>query len=252
MSVPLNKGENKMNILSIGNSFSQDAQRYIHKIARADGLDLNTHNLYIGGCSLERHHRNMLSGKNEYELELNGVGTGFKVSLDEALLNRAWDIITIQQVSTSSMNYDTYQPYLDNLIAYVREFVPKAKIVIHQTWACEEGSPRLQSLGYEKQIDYHNDIKAAYDKAAEDIEADFIIPSGELFQKLIKAGVSPVHRDTYHASYGTARYAMGLLWYAMLTGNEIKNNTFCDFDEPVTDEEIQEIKSCVMQLTGEK
>lgn len=237
-----------MNILSIGNSFSQDAQRYIHKIARADGVDLNTHNLYIGGCSLEHHHRNMLSGNAEYELELNGVGTGFNVSLDEALLNRAWDIITIQQVSSSSMNYETYQPYLNNLVEYIREFVPKAKIVIHQTWACEEGCGRLEALGYEKQIDYHNDIKAAYDKAAEDIGADFVIPSGELFQKLINAGISPLHRDKYHATYGTTRYAMGLLWYAMITGNDITDNTFSDFDEPVTDEEVAIIKKCVKEL----
>ncbi|MBQ3124167.1 MAG: DUF4886 domain-containing protein [Clostridia bacterium] len=238
-----------MNILSIGNSFSQDAQRYIHKIARADGVDLNTHNLYIGGCSLERHHRNMLSGEREYELELNGVGTGFYVSLDEALLNRAWDVITVQQVSTGSMDYDTYQPYLNRLVEYIRECVPKAKVVIHQTWACEEGSERLHGLGYEKQIDYHNELKKAYDKAAKDIKADFIIPSGELFQKLISAGISPVHRDTFHASYGTARYAMGLLWYSMLTGRDITNNTFSDFDEPVTDEEIAKIKACVKELT---
>lgn len=239
-----------MNILSIGNSFSQDAQRYIHKIARADGVDLNTHNLYIGGCSLERHHRNMLSGEREYELELNGVGTGFKVSLDEALLNRAWDVITVQQVSNFSMDYDTYQPYLDRLVEYIRECVPKAKVVVHQTWACEEGSPRLERLGYKKQIDYHNELKKAYDKAAKDIDADFVIPSGELFQKLINAGISPVHRDTFHASYGTARYAMGLLWYSMLTGRDITNNTFSDFDEPITDEEITKIKACVKELTN--
>ena len=30
-----------MNVLSIGNSFSQDAQRYLHSIARADGMGLN-------------------------------------------------------------------------------------------------------------------------------------------------------------------------------------------------------------------
>ena len=48
----------KMNILSIGNSFSQDAQRYLHRIAKADGCTLNTFNLYIGGCPLSLHYRN--------------------------------------------------------------------------------------------------------------------------------------------------------------------------------------------------
>jgi hypothetical protein len=50
-----------MKILSIGNSFSQDAQRYISKIAAARGEELYTKNLHIGGCSLERHHSNMLT-----------------------------------------------------------------------------------------------------------------------------------------------------------------------------------------------
>ena len=30
-----------MNVLSIGNSFSQDAQRYLHQIAAADGYDVS-------------------------------------------------------------------------------------------------------------------------------------------------------------------------------------------------------------------
>ncbi|MBQ7726439.1 MAG: DUF4886 domain-containing protein, partial [Clostridia bacterium] len=43
-----------MKVLSIGNSFSQDAQRYLHGIARADHTEMRAVNLYIGGCSLER------------------------------------------------------------------------------------------------------------------------------------------------------------------------------------------------------
>ncbi|MGN1128615.1 MAG: DUF4886 domain-containing protein, partial [Candidatus Flemingiibacterium sp.] len=44
-----------LKVLSIGNSFSQDAQRWLHDIAAADGVELLAKNLYIGGCSLERH-----------------------------------------------------------------------------------------------------------------------------------------------------------------------------------------------------
>ena len=77
-----------MKILAIGNSFSQDATRYLYGIARADGVNLEVVNLYIGGCSLERHYRNMLSAERAYGLEINGHKTGFFVSLDEALANR--------------------------------------------------------------------------------------------------------------------------------------------------------------------
>ena len=50
-----------MKILSIGNSFSEDAQRYLHQIANANGDDIFCANLYIGGCSLERHYNNIIN-----------------------------------------------------------------------------------------------------------------------------------------------------------------------------------------------
>ena len=240
-----------MNILSIGNSFSQDAQRYLHKIARADGVNINTFNLFIGGCPLSLHYRNMLSEESVYTLEMNGVSTSFKVSLKEALLNRDWDIITIQQVSSKSPYYETYQPYLDKIVEYVRQCVPKAKIAIHQTWAYEQDSRRLNvELGYNNHIDMFNDIKKAYQKAAKAIGADLLIPSGALFQKLIASGIEKVHRDTFHASLGVGRYAIGLLWYSVITGKDIRNNMFSDFDEEISKTEIEIVKKCVAEING--
>ena len=109
-----------MNILAIGNSFSQDATRYLHDIAAADGVTMHIANLYIGGCSLERHYRNMLSGQRAYELQYDGHLTGFNVSLQEALLNRAWDVVTLQQASPCSMDADSYFPYIAELYTYVK------------------------------------------------------------------------------------------------------------------------------------
>ncbi len=240
-----------MNILSIGNSFSCDAQRYLHRIAKADGYTLNTFNLYIGGCPLSLHYRNMLSGEKAYMLEMNGESTGFKVSLKEALLNRDWDVVTVQQVSGKSPYYETYQPYLNKIVEYVRHCVPKAKIVMHQTWAYEQDSNRLNVvLGYNNHTDMFKDLQAAYKKAAKAIDADFIIPSGEVFQKLIASGIEKVHRDTFHASLGIGRYALGLIWYSTLTGNDILNNTFCDFDEEISETEIETVKKCVNEIRG--
>ena len=129
-----------MNILSIGNSFSQDAQRYLHRIAKADGCTLNTFNLYIGGCPISLHYRNMISEERAYMLEMNGESTGFKVSLKEALLNRDWDFVPVQQASLKSTDYETYQPYLNEIVNYIKRCAPKAKIAIHQTWAYEQDS----------------------------------------------------------------------------------------------------------------
>lgn len=238
-----------MNVLAIGNSFSQDATRYLAQIARADKFDLKVVNICIGGCPLERHYRNMLGDTRDYQLELNGVFSGFYTTIKEALLSRSWDVITLQQVSQESPYYECYQPYLNELAAYIRKYSPKAKLMLHQTWAYEQGSERLCSeLGYTDHTDMFSDIKAAYEKAAEDICADAIIPSGALMQQLIRNGIEKVHRDTFHADFGVSRYAIGLLWYKLLSGNSIDENTFNDFDIPVSDEEIAIAKKSVNEI----
>ena len=132
-----------MNILAIGNSFSQDATRYLTQIAAARGVYFRTVNLYIGGCPLVRHYNNLLHDARAYSLEYGGETTGFYVSIRQALRARKWDVITLQQVSHKSPRYETYQPYLDVLAAECRRLCPDAKLFIHQTWAYEDGSKRL-------------------------------------------------------------------------------------------------------------
>lgn len=237
------------NILAIGNSFSQDASRYIHRIARADGVTLNITNLYIGGCPLERHFRNMRSDARDYSLDYNGEETKFKVSLKEALLNRSWDVVTVQQASHKSYDKESYLPYITSLIDYVKQLCPKAKIVIHQTWAYETGSAKILSTPFTDHFEMLKAVKQAYAEIAAEVSNEGIIPSGELMGYLLEHGVEKVHRDTFHASRGLGRYAMGLLWYRMLTGAEVKDNTFCDFDEPVEEAHIQLAKEFVDSCT---
>ncbi len=238
-----------MKILAIGNSFSQDATRYLYGIARADGVSLEVVNLYIGGCSLERHYRNMLSGERAYALEVNGHKTGFSVSLDEALLNRQWDVVTLQQASHVSADKDSYTPYIEALVGYVRECQPKAKVFVHQTWAYEKESVRLKEVAkFETPADMMTAVRNAYKNAAELINADGIIPSGDVLEKMLDSGIEKIHRDTFHASYGPGRYALALTWYRALTGNDVKDNAFCDFDEEVASSQMQIAKACVEDI----
>ena len=236
-----------MNILAIGNSFSQDATRYVHAIARSIGQKWNTANLYIGGCPLEKHFRNMHTEACAYELQWNGTNTGFYVSLREALLSRSWDIITLQQASHYSAFYDTYQPYLNELAAYVRSLCPKAKLYIHQTWAYEANSQKLESVAFPTPDAMFAAVEKAYDQAAADISADGIIPSGKLMLQLSEH--TPVHRDTYHASLGIGRLALGLLWYAVLSGQSVAACPFRDTDEPVEEALVATAIALVESLT---
>lgn len=238
-----------LKVLAIGNSFSQDATRYLHQIAKADGFDVEVLNLYIGGCSLEMHVNNINVNASAYEYQLNGERSEKKISILDALLSDKWDIVTLQQVSTQSVDYKTYQPFLNELSEYVKRCASKAMQIIHQTWSYEEGSEKLcQTMGYNTQKEMFEDLERAYNLAAKDLGGLKIIPSGKAFQKAIEYGLTNLHRDTFHASLGIGRYILGLTWYKTLTGNDIEKNSFNDFDEPVSEEEIAIAKKVVSAL----
>ena len=48
-----------MKLLSIGNSFSTDAHRFLHTVAEQNLCEIDTANLFIGGCSLQTHWQNV-------------------------------------------------------------------------------------------------------------------------------------------------------------------------------------------------
>ncbi len=84
-----------MNVLSIENSFSRDAQRYIHGIVRSDGEKINVFNLYIGGCALSGHYRNTLVCKEEAEIKINKF---HKRVLSKLLKNQKYSLHEIVNV----------------------------------------------------------------------------------------------------------------------------------------------------------
>lgn len=227
-------------VLSIGNSYSQDAQRYLHDLARSEGVAMETVNLYIGGCSLERHFRNLVGDRKEYMLQINGhAAEGFSVTITEVLTARNWDVVTLQQASPQSYVEDSYYPYINELADYVRSVCPKAKLLIHQTWGYEDGSDRIHNQGFETYDEMFAAIRPCYDKAAEAIGVDGILPGGLAFQYALHHGVKKIHRDTFHASYGLGRFILGLVWYGMITGNDISKVNYHDFDEEVAEEEYK-------------
>jgi len=235
-----------MDILSIGNSFSTDATRYVYEAAKNQGRNIRTINMYIGGCPLELHYRNMLSDAKAYTLDINGVSWGLKASIREMLLAQHWDAVTVQQVSHLAPCYETYQPYLNALCDFIRKYQPKAKLYIHETWGYKEGSDRL--LNFMK-IDTHKamykKIRDAYAQAARDVNADGIIHSGFVMNELSEY---KLHRDDFHASLGAGRYALALTWLKTFTDVDITKNTFSYFDEAVSEELINAVKAAVSRL----
>lgn len=226
-----------MKILSIGNSFSEDATRYLHQVAKNDGFDLRVVNLYIGGCPLSLHHRNIMGDRKSYDLQVNGVSTGFPISIKEALLNDDWDFVTVQQVSGKSYDYETYQPYLNVLCEYIKKYCPQAEILIHETWGYNPRGKALADRCFKSHSDMFKSVDAAYEKAA--AEMGFRrIPSGFAMENLVKSGIENSHRDEIHASLGVGRLTLALTWYKFLTGNSVNEISLAEYDEPIDEKEL--------------
>ena len=237
-----------MKILAIGNSFSQDATRYIREIAKSNGDKIKVVNLYISGCPLYRHYINILDNNETYNVQIDGENTNFMTSIQKALASDNWDVVTLQQSSPESGYFEMYEPYLNLITDTVKLYSPESKIYVHQTWAYNDKSPKLQKVGFNSHNEMFEKVKDAYDKMFDYIKADGLIPSGELIKKLTDAGIENTHRDGHHLSRGVSRYAVGLLWYGLLMGREIDTVPFNDFDEEVTEEEIKIVKKAVKEL----
>lgn len=246
-----------INILAIGNSFSQDATHYLHQIAEADGVETKVVNLYIGGCSLERHWANVQSGAKDYLYELNGKSTERYVSVQEALQEEKWDYIVTQQASHDSGWAETYEPFLGSLVDYIRKQVSGAKILIQETWAYEIGSTHGNFPRYHNsQQEMYERLSSAYNEAAHRHGLK-LIPCGDVIQKLRKTppfvyaegGIS-LCRDGFHMNYIYGRYALAAVWYKTITGNSVAENTYIPItpfapDEKVDTESLRVVKDTI-------
>lgn len=228
-----------LNILSIGNSYSQDAQRYLYGIARAEGVPALCVNLYIGGCPLETHYHNLIADARTYALEINGTsGAGFNTSIREALAAQPWDVVTFQQASPLSFLPETYRPYLSELIGAARAACPGARILMHETWGYLDGSDRLAKTGFASMREMTAAVTACYRKMEAEVGTDGYIPCGENLLALYEHLARPVHRDPIHADLGAARYLLGATFYRAITGQPV-TAAFDDFDIPVSPEDAR-------------
>lgn len=210
-----------MKILAIGNSFSEDATALVELLAP----ELFVRNLYIGGCSLQRHCTEAKNNAAAYTYEENGADcAGRPVTLQDALTREKWDVITVQQASGESGKLETYYPYLPELISYVRKF-SAAEIVFHQTWAYEHDSdhPCFALYGNNQNAMWEA-IKEASETAAAR-EGLRILPVGEAIAALRKTpvfdkknGGLALTRDGFHLSMNYGRYAAALVWCRFFTG----------------------------------
>ncbi|MGF1448406.1 MAG: DUF4886 domain-containing protein [Opitutales bacterium] len=173
-------------ILTIGNSFANNATCYIHELQRhADRTPIRLAKANLGGCSLQKHWNlleqcRQLPDLRPYDAMVNAEVLGPR-TLEDLLVEEPWDYVTLQQASVLSWEESTYQPWGDKLARRVRELAPQAAVVVHQTWAYQVDAPELRAFGLD-QAGMFERLKAAYDAFAERLGAP-VIPTGDAFQR---------------------------------------------------------------------
>lgn len=170
-------------LLTIGNSFSQNATKYLDDLAAADGNVLIHQGAIIGGCTLSQHWARVeiLDRDPGDRKALYPTGR----SLRQMLAAERWDFVTIQQASMLSHNPATHQPWAGKLAVLVRELAPSAELLVHQTWAYRCDDPRFtqpsDTSGEPRtREEMYAGLTKAYEATAEAVGAR-LLPVGDAF-----------------------------------------------------------------------
>lgn len=225
--------EDVVRILSIGNSFSVDAiENHFHELASAAGRKVIVGNMYIGGCSLEKHLRNAkenISAYTYYKRGLDGKNRRTKqVSLETALADEQWDYVSFQQQSGLSGIYRSWEESLPALVKYVKARVPEdAVMMLHQTWAYDQISQNKGFVRYDNdQMKMYHAIVDAVTRISDKSGIKMVIPCGTAVQNARTTSLADfVCRDGYHLNKVYGRYIAACTWlYKVLGVNPVGNS----------------------------
>lgn len=215
-----------LSLLCIGNSFSDDAVDYLFPILKDHGVkELHIGNLYIGGCSLERHYKNIRENIPDYSYRVyryDGLDDHPDYTLEKALLERKWDVLTLQQYSGHSGCPDTYGD-LGPIIEYLRGKCPNPdfRLLWQMTWAYQADSDHWDFPLYGN--DQKKMLQAIIDTVKEKVlptkQFAGIIPSGIAVQNLRGSRLGDtLTRDGFHMSFDVGRFLVSLTWAYTLYG----------------------------------
>ena len=233
-----------MKILSVGNSFSEDTMEHIANIAKNLGFtNFKFANMYIGGCSINRHYNNIVSDAADYLYSVN-TGDGWQktkgVSIKSAIEDEDWDIISIQHGTGDKSRYTSAESYdnLAKLIESVKELAGnQTKIAFNMAWVAEPESTHHeissyggnQSLMYEKLTELTKRLVTPL--------VDVVSPVGTAVQNARACVSKKLTRDDYHLSYDLGRYIAGITFLKALCDIDVEAISWCP--EGVTDAECE-------------
>ena len=222
-------------------------EQYLHELAEAEGISTIIGNMFIGGCSLERHVKNARDNAPAYAYRKIGTDgkkrEKGKMSLETVLADDDWDYVSLQQASPFSGMYETYEASLPELIEYVKARLPKkTKLMLHQTWAYASTSRHSGFKNYNcNQLTMYQAIADAVKKAAKANKIKIVIPSGTAIQNARTSFIGDhLNRDGYHLDVKIGRYTAACTWVERIFKHNVVGN-------PYTPEGLDEARKAVAQ-----
>lgn len=231
---PINFFKENLKVLDIGNSYTQDAHRYLENIALATGANIDCH-VYkaIRGSGSYKSWVDCYKDKDPVTYNIsrtlgisidNIAGTG--VANDGFIFRNAlsavqWDIILIHQVSNYANDYNLWDTnceggYLKELIYILRKTNPQATIgflLIHSYRSTYSANTEKSSFVRWKNIaDATKQLKRNYG-------IDFIIPYGTAVQNLRASSLNDEYEfstDGTHLADGLGDYVASCCYYQSL------------------------------------
>ncbi|QMW04590.1 DUF4886 domain-containing protein [Spirosoma foliorum] len=257
----VNSGKQPIHLFMIGNSFSQNASKFLPELSKEGGHELIIGRAELGGSSLQRHWEHAEAAERNPDDPKGKPYTG--KSLKMLLSEGQWDVVTIQQASILSGNVDTYRPYARKLYEYVKKLQPRATVVFHQTWAYRSDSKDFSQIASGDSAKSAEQMweksRAAYHTIADELGIA-IIPNGDAFWKMNTTANWAYHPDhafdfthpqspalpnqthslhmgyrwdngklafdSHHAN-NAGCYLGGLVWYSFLFNESPVKLTFC-------------------------
>ena len=238
-----------LQVLAIGNSFSVDAMEYLYGVLKDAGYEtVALGNMYIGGCSLEKHVTNFSADKADYTYYKNTTGTWVttkNTAPSTALMDEKWDYIMMQQVSQNSGLAETFDPYLASLVSMVLVKCPNARLMWHMTWAYQGDSTHsgFANYGKDQMTMYNAIVNAVRTRILGDKAFEKVIPNGTAVQNMRTSFYGDkLTRDGYHMSKDVGRFLTDLTFAKALTGCSLDDITYKPSDYTYTDELISAMK----------
>ena len=233
--VPNNDGI--IRVLAVGNSFSADAvEQELWPLFHAVGQKVIIGELYIAGCDLETHWDRTSKETKAYSYrkisdESGGaVVTKSDATFKEGLLDERWDYISLQQGAGHHGQFETFEPWMTNMINYCRENASyrKFKLVYHVPWVAPAHSTNAKFGNYDcDTAKMYSMITETTKKVAETYPVDIIINTVDAIQNGRSSYLGDTFdRDGWHLNKSYGRYTAGCIWFEKIMGQSVLGNPY--------------------------